>query len=199
MKLRSQHILTKTDKGSNAWRTQAMPGLHRKLLATLRTSMTVQEVLGLLETFDMTDVTEAIVVAATEGWVSVEDPVKAVLVEGGEEAQAPAPEEALSDLISRRPAPVEAEPVIEAVAEVEPEPIPVAPRNVPEDAVYARGTEAQEHALMVAMGLVAASTPVSPAYAEHLAHREARREARRSRHAGDGEHLEEDEAPPAAS
>jgi hypothetical protein len=191
MNLRSHHLLTKTDKGQHAWRTQDMPGLHRKLLATLRAPMTVQELIEKINTTGpLKEVTEGIVALATQGWVTVEEPARPPVGTGegeGGEGIAPAPEEVLNDLIARRPTPLEPlpddVPVTPPAEAVTPEPEPASapadllrePVRVSEDAVPARGTEAQERAALIAMGLLTPHDPLQ-VHEDKLARRAARRE-----------------------
>lgn len=180
MNLRSQQKISKTPNGHNAWRNETMPIVQRQILSRLRgpDPITVQALMGLLPSFDMTVLTSGIITLAENGWVLLEEPSR--LVEEipdveGEEALPPAPDEALNDLRSRRPVAAVNEgpaPSAEVASQMQMPPETEQARadladnasekpriKVPETKVQDRGTAEQERALLIAMGLIGADAP----------------------------------------
>lgn len=178
MNLRSQQKISKTPNGHSAWRNETMPMVQRQILSRLRgpDPITVQALMGLLPSFDMTVLTSGIITLAENGWVLLEEPsrlVEEVPDVEGEAVPPPAPDEALNDLRSRRPVaavneatapsdevalpmPTETKPERAAMAANAPD----QPRiKVPETKVQDRGTAEQERALLIAMGLISADAP----------------------------------------
>lgn len=175
MILRSQHNLSKTADGHEAWRSQSMPVVHRQVLSRLREPMTVHDLMERLPNMDRSEITAGIAALASKGWVLVEEPD--LRAETHEEQdmgeQAPEPVDALTDLMSRRPpaaAPLDLDEAITSapVSPTDPSSLPVEGEDsevkvphvpVPTGPVFDRGTPEQERALMIDMGLLSADAP----------------------------------------
>lgn len=177
MNLRSQHRLSKTPDGHEAWRNKTMPNVHRQVLARLREPMTVHDLMEKLPQLDRTELTEGIAALASCGWILVEDPPREVPEDPNAEPpiEPPPPEDALTDLMARRPVAPPPEPAFvssaklkdpgsadvqqELEGEGEIEGPPAVKVIIPTEAVPDRGTPGQERALLIAMGLLSADAP----------------------------------------